>query len=962
MSARKAFGIASVLFVLMYAVLMTMPITRGITTNVSYLTIGSGGVALCYPYMVESGQLVNLRTGTTYSFWPGDAAIAASCSDGYILVVGLHGAYFISASGPSLEKFSEMWAGDLIGLSGDTAAYFVNGSIYVLTPQQDYVILPPPGSKPISYTVNSGVPEVLLYGNGTFALEFPVKSLVPLNITSYHPSGTVNVSLVVVQASNGTLYEMSETPYSKPTVVNTYTLPVHLSTIPVATQNYVIGVSKAGMILVQLQPVEVLQVLGNVTITPVGYYAPWLGYTYVFVDGSWVPVPGFAIGVLGQLAVVTDVRNATVLYPLYPTSLTAWVSLSGELVLGNYSLRVSMSPGTYALPSPSVLEMIGKALQLIGGSESYPPNITYPSRMIVLVYPSSGTGLETMDGVTYVAAGAGSLLVIRNGNAYVMTAEGTVLTLQGPWLYGGLGPAGVALYANGTIYVFNYQGQRVASYTALISYVPMIMSPYEIGGNYYVLLEGPGAPGNGTFYIFGPSGVTSFQAPLRVEDVGSGISVVYGSNGTTGYIEAGPVTIPIQVQRLYASVNGLTVSYRTPSGDYVLVDLNTGQEFVVLDAPDLQAYALGPYGLAVYNPSDTTLEIINVSELMQSEVVLNVLSSPGSYIYVNGTLAGIGNATIYAPYGSTLNITAARQYTMPNMKIVHLTGPLTISVAPIPLIANLTLSVVSPIPISSVTVSINGTKLTWPVKGTIQLTAGVPYTITILSASPLNYCAPQSTTTIFPPGQDVFTFNCTLRVPVLELFSALPATVEVAASSGPIATINVTPGVNEYLALMPGSYTIVSTTSVTGRAPLSQVVSISSPELYALNVTPPPKAAVAILTAYSNVPYANISVYFSNGTLIASHIGSVSLSLKPGIYIVKASAPGYVNVTKSIMLASGTTNNFLIPLTPYVPPKKSIVPITLIMVGAAVGATAAAAAVGFLLYRRSRISPEELQI
>ena len=952
----------SFVLVVLSVALVTAPRSRGVATNVSYLTIGSGGVSLCYPYMVEAGGLVDLRTGAMYGFWPGDTALAASCSGDYILVVGLHGAYFISTSGPSLVKFSELWVGDLIGLSGDTAAYFVNGSIYVLTPVQDYVIVPPTGSVPVSYTVNSGVPEVMLYKNGSFDLEFPVSSLVSLGVSSDRPSGAVNGSLVLVQSYNGTLYEMSETPYSRPSIVNTYSLHVQLTRIPVATSNYVIGVSSAGMILVQLQPVELLEVIGNVSITPVGYYAPWLGYTYVFVDGSWVPVPGFAIGLLGQLAVVSNIGNATVLYPLYPTSLTAGITLSGQLVLGNYSIKVSMGPGAYALPSPSILEMTGRSLQLMGGAESYPSNITYPTRMAVLVYPSSGIGLETLTGVTYVAAGAGSLLVIRNGNAYVINAGGSILTIGGPWLYGGLGPAGVALYANGTVYVFNYQGQKVASYTTLIGYVPMIMSPYEVGGNYYVLLEGPGAPGNGTFYIFGPSGVTSFQAALRVEDVESGIAVVYGSNGTTGYIEAGPLTIPIQVQRLYASVNGMTVSYRTPSGNYALVDLANGQEFMLLDAPALQAYALPPFGLAVYDPRAGTLQIINVTQLMQSEVVLNVVSSPGSYVYVNGTLAGVGNATVYAPYGSTLNITATKQYEMPNTKLIHLTGPLTISVAPIPLIANLTLSVISPIPISYVTASVNGSRLTWPVNGRIQLTAGVPYTITVLSASPLNYCAPQSTSEVFPPGQDVFTFNCTLKVPVLELYSAIPATVEVATSSGPVASVNLTPGVDQYVAVMPGSYTIVSTTSVTGRAPLSQVVTISSPQLYAFNVTPPSKASVGILTAYSNVPYANISVYYQNGTLIVSHVGSVSLSLKPGIYVVKASAPGYVNETKSVMLSSGSTVNFLIPLTPYTPPKKGLVSTRLVMIGAAVGATAAAAAVGFILYRRSRIPPEELQI
>jgi len=76
----------------------------------------------------------------------------------------------------------------------------------------------------------------------------------------------------------------------------------------------------------------------------------------------------------------------------------------------------------------------------------------------------------------------------------------------------------------------------------------MIMSPYQLGNNYYLLLEGPGAPGNGTIYIYGPSGVTSFQETLRVEDVGTGVSVVFSPSSSAGYIQAGPLTIPIQVR------------------------------------------------------------------------------------------------------------------------------------------------------------------------------------------------------------------------------------------------------------------------------------------------------------------------------------------------------------------------------------------------------------------------------
>ncbi|MGC9209905.1 MAG: hypothetical protein ACP5FT_01355 [Acidilobus sp.] len=929
------------------------------------IPIGTGGVELCYPYLVESYGLVNLQTNATYDFWPGDYAITASCSGEYILVIGLNGAYLISTSpSPALVKFSELPFDNLVGVFGDMAAYFINGTVIVVTPGQDYAIQIPPFGKPISFTVNVGVPEVLVYEplNGTFYVEFPVSYLVQLPVHSYRPSGMVNGSYVFVQASNGTLFVLTEAPYSRPTVTATYYVPINFTRLLVANPSFVIGRSPVGLVLAYLQYPPAIDVLGNVTMTPVGYYAYMLSTSFVYINGSWVPVPGYAIGLLGNFAVVTDAGPRTLLYPLFPTALTTQVALSGYLVLGNYYIKVSLVPGTYSIPSPSLLEMPGRTLQLMGGYETYPLNVVPPAFPIVMVFPQSLTGFETMTDVDSVSAGAGGLLLLRSDYAEVVTQSGEKLVIPGSWLYGGVGPAGVALYANGTIFVFNYQGDEVASYHALISYVPLVMSPYELGGKYYVVVEGPGAPGNGTFYIYGPTGVTSFQTTLRAIDISSDVSVVYSTNGTAGYIEAGPVTIPISVQRLSASVNGLTVAYRTPSGNYVFDDLQTGQEFILLDSPDLPVFPVGRDEIAVFSPNSGVLTFIDLSELMQSELAVTVLSSPGSEIFINGTLAGVGTALAYAPYGTTLNITAYRPYTMPKTVIVHLTGPITISVSPIPLVANVTLHVISPIPVSYVTAEVNGTKVTWYVNGSIQLTAGVPYVISITSTSPLNYCSAMTTKAVFLPGNNVLTYNCTLGVPVLELYSALPATVVIATSSGPIATVNVTPGVPEYVGVTPGTYTIASSTTVSGRAPLTEVVTISGPGLFTYNVTPPPKSMVGVLTAYSNVPYANISVLYENGSLIASHIGSISLSLRPGIYIVKATAPGYVNVSKYVSLSAGASINLLVPLTPYVPPKKGVPMAKVAMVGGAVAATAAAAVLGVMIYRRSRMAPEELQV
>jgi hypothetical protein len=93
--------------------------------------------------------------------------------------------------------------------------------------------------------------------------------------------------------------------------------------------------------------------------------------------------------------------------------------------------------------------------------------------------------------------------------------------------------------------------------------------------------------------------------------------------------------------------------------------------------------------------------VLSLPQLELGELKLVVMSSPGSSIYVNGTLAGVGQATVFAPYGATLNITAAKPYASPSTRIVHLTSPGTIYASPVPLTAYVTLMVSSPIPISS---------------------------------------------------------------------------------------------------------------------------------------------------------------------------------------------------------------------------------------------------------------------
>jgi hypothetical protein len=187
----RRLALALALLVSLSALALLMPRASSQAGQAQFLVVGSNGVALCYPYLVEASGLENLVTGSNVSLWPNDVALQATCSQGYIVVIGEHGAYFISSQGPYLARFSELPYDDFVGASGDMVAYFINRTVFVVTPSYDYVMYPPPNFTPISFSVNSGVPEALLYHNGTFALEFPPNAVFYLNVTSPYHGGIV---------------------------------------------------------------------------------------------------------------------------------------------------------------------------------------------------------------------------------------------------------------------------------------------------------------------------------------------------------------------------------------------------------------------------------------------------------------------------------------------------------------------------------------------------------------------------------------------------------------------------------------------------------------------------------------------------------------------------------------------------------------------------------------------------
>jgi hypothetical protein len=68
----------------------------------------------------------------------------------------------------------------------------------------------------------------------------------------------------------------------------------------------------------------------------------------------------------------------------------------------------------------------------------------------------------------------------------------------------------------------------------------------------------------------------------------------------------------------------------------------------------MPVYPLGNGLIATMTLRPGVVNVLSLPQIELGELRLVVMSSPGSSIYVNGTLAGVGQATVFAPTAQPL--------------------------------------------------------------------------------------------------------------------------------------------------------------------------------------------------------------------------------------------------------------------------------------------------------------------
>jgi hypothetical protein len=933
------------------------------------LLSNSTPVALCYPYLITASGVINLASGQSYSPWPGDVAVNASCGEGYMAVVGEDGAYFLYMSNASVSSVVALPASDVVGIYSDLIAYNVSGSVYVEGPRGLEATLELPANFSVVSFSYVGSPVLLERApGGAFYIQSP-QGLLGLNVTSPAPSGYLNGSTAYVFGYMGgagpylLIYRVSGRPLSAQLLS---AVPVSLVPLRVywASGSYVMALSGAGLVLIKASLTGAsYQPIGSAVPVPGGYYMPLTGYSYILYRGSWEPVPGEVVGSLGNIAFVVNYAGASALAPALPTALD--LSARAQVLVNVSGLLVSLRlpPGSYEVPTPSTLYVNGTQLEALGGAVEYPPRYGAPRLTAYFVRPRALVPIETFYPVTYASSGAGAALLVVPAEAIVLTQAGSQglpprpVEIPGEWLFGGVGPGGVALYsANNTITVFNYAGRPVAYYRANISYVPTYMGVYVAYGGYYVMVEEETLSGC-KLTIYGPGGASSLSLPWPVA-----LDPMTGLEVTPSGLE-GPgvnLTIPVDVQT--ASVNGLSAAFAGANGDLYIVNLSSSEEYIMITAPQGSLKFLPLWGgeLLIYNETSFTAEVVSYSDMVGGEWRVNVSASPSdATIYLNGTPIGVGSAYFYDS-AMPVNVTAEAPGYAPLSYVVVPLADTSVRLSLSPAFVYARLSVSSPVPVNYVEAYVNGTPLTWAVNGSVRLLSRVPYRVDVVGFYPYNVCAPVSETIALSSNATI-DLSCSLTMPVLRLFSAVEASLSLTKYGVTVFSGVIGAGQEVYMPVAPGSYNI--TASANGMT-FSALVNATRPALYSYNVTPtaPPRPTRGTIEVYTNVSDASVEVAFPNGTPVAIGVGRVAVGVAPGAYVVSARAAGYRQVNRTVSVSAGQTVNVSLGLAPVKAVRRVSVNLSYYVIGAAVAATVVAIYLGMRYYRPGQAPGGEQEV
>jgi len=899
-------------------------------------------VGVCYPWLVLEHIIINLPTGTPYSGIGGDSAVAVYCGDDYFAVRGTSGVYVFRMNTGTLYR-AVFLSGALrfVDFKHDYLAVYDtnNGVVYVSNIKADSDVAIRLSSEPmqISFDVVDGLPIVVYStgapGSATYVLASPGGELQ----LGYVGTGAVAIAGDTVYLESGGIrvLRVTSTSYRE---VDFIPLPFRITSIPALFGGLMVVESYGVLAVVDVNPLsstyKTFRVIGEAVITPVGYYVPKTDTSYVVLSNRFEPVPGYAVGVFGDVAAFTNMAvsngssTTSVLYPFRTTVFITTTELRGVLYSGKHAIAVTLPPGRYVLPRGTALSIGAKVVLLNSDILTYPepartsaeanvvPAVTY----YTAEFPVKYVPLDTISNARGVYTGNGYALIIRDTDAVVYGPYGALATIPGIWFFGGIGDC-VVLY-DGNLRLYDFAGNPITSYLYYVPFVPDYVTCVRSGSDYLIEMYVGSIK-----YTMGPKGSTADTADIpRYRDPG-GFEVIFT---VPPRISAGWFALGLPQDASDIHINKLRAVWRTASGVYIL-SAPDGAIFVLVNAPASRTfYPLEDYVL-MYDPSRGIVEVLPYKSWFVGGCYIDLVTDSDADVYVNNKYFGTGSTRIYMPCGSVANVKAVKPYHKPAESSVRVQKPTTLTLYPTPIIANVVLDVIAPknLTISAVVLRIDGVQTVWSVGEVKQLLAK-PYSIEVVEFKPADICRHYAFNYTFAEGDNRLTITCELTSPVLALQSSVPAVVKVytagvdVETGVPLSVAELTPNTIRYAAVSPGSYTVVSEPAPGLQGYVRKIINVTIPDVRVvlLDVTP---AQYGRLIVEATVPTAMIEVYSEESTITG--IGRLEAMLPPGTYFVRVTAPNYRPYMATVEVKPGeatTVTAVLLPMqTTPVPQQES---------------------------------------
>jgi len=959
--------------------------TSNITTNIEYgpqmIQFAEPVVGMCYPWLMMKHTIMNLPMGTIYPGVGGDSAVSVYCGGDYFAVRGNNGVYIFRMDIGYLYR--TLFLSDtlrFVDFKHDAVALYdaSNNVVFVSNVKADSDVTIKLSAIPlrISFDIVNGLP-VIVYsvgsvGNASYVVATPGGEIwlpyVGYGATAIHGDTVYleanGIKLIKIDALALTYKEIDYIP-----------LPFRVTDILSVYDRYLLASSYGILVLIDVEPssptYKTFRVVGEARITPVGYFVPQTGTTYVILPDRIEPVPGYAVAVFYSAAAFTNIIAGNesvqaVLWPFRTTVLVVTKELRGVMYSGGHAIAVHLPPGRYSLPRGAVIRVGAEMLLLDSDIVTYPelrasadialvPSVAY----YVTEFPSRYLPLDVIDGVKAVYVEGGYAVLIRDRDAIVYGPYGATARIPGTWMFGGVGDC-VVLY-DGNLRLYDFAGNPLTNYLYYVPFTPDYVTCLHLNGAYIVEIY------VGTIkYVVGPKISTAEVSDVpRYRDPG-GLEVMLTVPPKLS-MDGFDFGLPTGAQDIY--INKYRATWRIQSNVYIL-SIPDKAVFVLVNAPTGKTfYPLEDYVL-MYDSSSGTVEVLPYKAWFVGGCYIDLTTDSDADVYVNNRLFGTGSMRIYAPCNRAVNVETTKPYHKPAKATVYVVKPTSLDLRPTPIIANVVLDVVAPnnLTISTVVVKIDGVLLDWRVGETRRFLAKT-YSIEVIEFRPADVCEHYSFNQTFVEGDNKLTITCRLTAAVLAVYSRVPASVRVFAAGVDIETgvplrlVDLVPNEIRYIPVSPGSYTIVSEPDPSLQGYTRRIINVTIPDLrvVVLDVTP---AQYGKLVVEATVPIASIEVYSETGT-VAAGVGKVEVSLPPGTYVVRATAPNYRPFMTSAEVRPGeitTVTAVLIPLPQQTPPPQPPIWQRIEFQISAIAATVAAAVFAMWYRRRKKHEVPETEV